>query len=778
MEQKDCRLAAIMYTDIVGFSRMMERDKAGALALLSFHNKLITDIAQKHNSTFIKTIKDAFLVDFHSTISAVKCAMEIQDALYTYNSEHKEQPLLLRIGIHLGDIYFYENDMLGDGINIAARLQGIARPGGICISQDVYNQVLNKLDFKAENLGIVSLKNISKEIHVYEIVSSNIQFDPNKDKMRAGYISTNGYFASPVQAQTLQDTTVTPDTIAPTQSRLAALKETIKQKSLSLPRRLTIEEALKRYGDGSVEVQAIIAELAQEGILLRSFTANETPQTDSSAAVSNFDDVAAYIGKTVEEVVRTIETKVSEWQKTRSDRGSSGRRSSERRIHDTYGTFVQGEPTEIPEVPLDQLSKKEIKQRVKKLIKQDSEELPTGKWDKEISDSEYFAPGKEELANDFDTYKEQCEDQSTKAIGGFVGNLLSFAAINGAFWAYIYPQFTQGVMLWPAIVSAAWGTSIISNLISIIRKRKKVKEMRKMPYLEGETLQQYKMLNRTRDSMASHTAKVLTVPALLGVINWVVTPGFWWAIIPSIFIALSFLGHLGAYPATLANLKRKICERMGVRSWKNLFSLHKIKPRKKTTADTDYLASAEALREDIVQLIETNPTLFNDEELKPAVDSYINQIKLLTASINEIDAIVNSIPHEALKNDKAALVHKLEAAQNPMLKEEIQKSISEIEKQEHAIKELVDQNEVLKLRIKSSINTLNQLKLDMTRLKAMPKGETHNALETLRTRTHELSNYISDLRTGYLESTKDPFAELEKLARDEELKNKESTKEN
>lgn len=775
MEQKDYRLAAIMYTDIVGFSRMIEHDEAGTLALLSFHNKLVTEITHKHGGTIIKTIGDAFLVDFRSTVSALKCAMGIQDAIYAYNSEHQEKPLLLRIGIHLGDIYFYENDALGDGINIAARLQGMARPGTICISQDVYNQVLNKLDFQAEKLGKVSLKNISKEIHAYEIVSNNIQFDPNKDKPRTGYISTDSDHGTTIKPQTLQETSVIPDTVASAQAQFASLKETIKQKSLSSPRRLTIEEALKRYGDGSVEVQEIVAELAQEGILLRSYASPETPQAPDSEPGSNSEDVAAYIGKTVEDVVRTIEARVSEWQKSRSSRERSGRSSSRQRLDDTYISSSQLEPPKIPEIPLTTLSKIEIKQKIKELIKQESEELPTGKWDKEIPESEYFAPGKEELINDFETYKEAIEDKSTKAIGSFVGNILSFTAFNGAFWGYIYPKFTPGVMLWPAIVTAGWGTGIINNLASIIRKRQKVKELRKMPYLEGDTLKQYKKLNRTRDSMASHIAKVISVPALLCVINWVLTPGFWWAIIPSIFIVLSFLGHLGAYPATVANLKRKICEHMGVQSWKELFSLPKIKPRKRMPAEDDYLAFAEALREDIVQLIETNTTLYNDEALKPAVDSYINQIKLLTASINEIDAIVNSIPQEALKNDKAVLLRKLAEVQNPILKEEIQKSISEIEKQEHAVKELVDQNDILKLRIKSSINTLNQLKLDMIRLKAMPAAETHSALETVRARTHELSQYISDLHAGYIESTKDPFAELERLAKEEELKNKEKT---
>ena len=106
--------------------------------------------------------------------------METQDKLYEHNKENPGLPLLVRIGVHLGDIYFFENDALGEGINIAARLQSLARPGCICFSQDVYNLVLNKIEFRAEKLGKVSLKNITKEIHAYEITTPNVEFDPNK----------------------------------------------------------------------------------------------------------------------------------------------------------------------------------------------------------------------------------------------------------------------------------------------------------------------------------------------------------------------------------------------------------------------------------------------------------------------------------------------------------------------------------------------------------------------------------------------------------------------
>ena len=171
--KEEYRLAAIMFTDIQGFSQMMEKNEKETLGLLKYHNDLISGLVEKYNGYVIKTIGDAFMVSFNNTTNAVNTSIEIQKELYRYNQRQLdiEKKLYIRIGVHLGDIYFYENDALGEGINIASRLQSMSKPGGICISKDVYNQVFNKVDAEFISLGKAKLKNISKEIFAFEIIT-------------------------------------------------------------------------------------------------------------------------------------------------------------------------------------------------------------------------------------------------------------------------------------------------------------------------------------------------------------------------------------------------------------------------------------------------------------------------------------------------------------------------------------------------------------------------------------------------------------------------------
>jgi class 3 adenylate cyclase len=169
MKHKEYRLAAVMFTDIVGFSRMMEEDEAGTLRTLDFHNRMIESLVKDHNGVVIKTIGDAFLARFDSAQESVQCSINIQKKIDQYNQSPTGKPLELRIGVHLGDIYFYENDALGEGINIASRLQSASKPGRITISREVYSQVSGKIPMKVTSLGQVSLKNITREIHGYEI---------------------------------------------------------------------------------------------------------------------------------------------------------------------------------------------------------------------------------------------------------------------------------------------------------------------------------------------------------------------------------------------------------------------------------------------------------------------------------------------------------------------------------------------------------------------------------------------------------------------------------
>ena len=132
------RLAAIMFTDIVGFSRQMGSDEARMLRLLDVHNRTIEQAVSEHHGTVIKTVGDAFLVDFPSVVHAVQCAQQIQAQLrtHTHGKESAEQ-IHIRIGIHLGDVVQRDGDVFGDGVNIASRLQALAEPDTICISDMV-----------------------------------------------------------------------------------------------------------------------------------------------------------------------------------------------------------------------------------------------------------------------------------------------------------------------------------------------------------------------------------------------------------------------------------------------------------------------------------------------------------------------------------------------------------------------------------------------------------------------------------------------------------------
>ena len=140
------RLAAIMFTDIVGFSRQMGADEARTLRLLAIHNQVIQQAVTAHKGVVIKTVGDAFLVDFPSVVNAVQCAQQIQAQFRAHNAEKEaNEQIHVRIGIHLGDIVQQDGDVFGDGVNVASRLQGLAEPDTICISQKVYEEVEKKL---------------------------------------------------------------------------------------------------------------------------------------------------------------------------------------------------------------------------------------------------------------------------------------------------------------------------------------------------------------------------------------------------------------------------------------------------------------------------------------------------------------------------------------------------------------------------------------------------------------------------------------------------------
>ncbi len=164
------QLAAVMFTDMVGYASIAQKNESLALELLEEQRQILRSVLPKYNGEEIKTIGDGFLLEFTSALQAARCAVEIQTAIEKRNSsEPPGKEILVRIGIHVGDVVRERGDIVGDGVNIASRIEPLARPGGICISRQVYDQIQNKLEQRIAPLGTRQLKHIENPVEVYEI---------------------------------------------------------------------------------------------------------------------------------------------------------------------------------------------------------------------------------------------------------------------------------------------------------------------------------------------------------------------------------------------------------------------------------------------------------------------------------------------------------------------------------------------------------------------------------------------------------------------------------
>jgi TolB-like protein/serine/threonine protein kinase/Flp pilus assembly protein TadD len=165
------KLAAIMFTDMVGYSAITQKNESLALELLEEHRQILRSLFPQHGGTEVETIGDAFFVEFTSALEAVQCAIEIQNSLFERNkSVPEEKQIKIRIGVHLGDVVHSGKNVLGDGVNIAARIEPLAHSSGICVSQDVARQIQNKIDLPIIKIDKAKLKNIQIPVEVYAVI--------------------------------------------------------------------------------------------------------------------------------------------------------------------------------------------------------------------------------------------------------------------------------------------------------------------------------------------------------------------------------------------------------------------------------------------------------------------------------------------------------------------------------------------------------------------------------------------------------------------------------
>jgi adenylate cyclase len=188
------RLAAVLAADMVGYSRLMEVDENGTLARLKTHRiELIDPAIAKNRGRIIKTTGDGLLVEFQSVVDAVLCATEIQRRMALRNADvAPARWIQFRVGINLGDVIVEDGDIFGDGVNVAARLQMLAKPGGICVSGAVRDQVGHRLDdVEFEDLGDQSVKNLTRPIRVFAMkLEPEQNAAPQGSEVPAGKVMT------------------------------------------------------------------------------------------------------------------------------------------------------------------------------------------------------------------------------------------------------------------------------------------------------------------------------------------------------------------------------------------------------------------------------------------------------------------------------------------------------------------------------------------------------------------------------------------------------------
>lgn len=527
---------------------------------------------------------------------------------------------------------------------------------------------------------------------------------------------------------------------------LADIRCAILADTKAMGRRLTVDEALARYGDYGVEASEVIAAMAEQGLLSRSSPPGgpRAPAAPASPFSTPFDaeafgrNIGAAVHGFVEEIERSVE---------RSKRGEP-----------YAGTYARHIARHV---------RRAERHAMRAALRDELGDSETGKWDRKLMEDEEWKPGREELAHDFAAYREGLETRCRKRRSGLVGNLVSFLCVNGFLW-YINLT-TSGGFLWAAIVSAAWGIGVVSSIVSASRAGATLREIDALPDLDRGQLAMYKKLTRMKDSMAQHAASTVMVPLFLGVINFLASPTVPWSLIPAAAMLIGFVSHLAAYAGSKPRLERTFLESLGVAGgWRSLF--RRGRTRRADEAGLGSYAGlyreAEEAERAIVEQLRSGASGPVDADLGPSLEQYLGQVRLLARSANEVERIVEAIPMEGLEKDKAALVAKEASASSEQLKAEYRASIAEIEKQEHSYRDLKEQSEMLRLRLGSSVNQLKRMRIDIARLRAAPGADglaAGQGLEQIRQRTDELSHYLEDLRQGYAESAADPFAALEEL---------------
>lgn len=334
MSEGERRLAAIMFTDVVGFTSLGQTNEALMLQLLEEHRSLVRPIVARYRGKEVKTIGDAFLVELSSALDAVRCAVEIQKAMHERNSGLPEgRRLQIRIGIHVGDVVHSGGDILGDAVNVSSRIEPLADPGGVCISGQVYDHVSNKVELPLEKLGSKTLKNVKLQVEAYKVVMPwdlTREQEADLDEHRIAVLPLKNMSPDPNDEYFADGMTEELITALSAVSELTVIARTSVMQYKNAPKRIadvgrelnvgTVIEGSVRKAGNKVRITVQLISARSEGHL---WAQNYDKQ---------LDDVFTVQSEVAERVAEALKVRLVESEKRRMGRGAS----TDPRAHNVY----------------------------------------------------------------------------------------------------------------------------------------------------------------------------------------------------------------------------------------------------------------------------------------------------------------------------------------------------------------------------------------------------------------------------------------------------------
>jgi adenylate cyclase len=325
MSVSERRLAAIMFTDVVGFTSLGQTDEALALELLEEHRAVVRPIIAEFRGMEVKTIGDAFLVEFASALEAVRCAVEIQEAMHERNSAlPAAKRVQLRVGVHLGDVVHSQGDILGDAVNVSSRIEPLAEPGGVCISGQVYDHVRNKLDVPMVLLEGKTLKNVRLPLNVYKLVmpwEERSVEEPELDTRRVAVLPLKNMSPDPNDEYFADGMTEELITALSSVTGLTVIARTSVMQYKSNPKR--IAEVGRELSVGTVIEGSVRKAGTKVRITVQMIDAKNEGHLWAQSYDKQLDDVFTVQSEVAEKVAAALKVRLAESERKKMERGAS-----------------------------------------------------------------------------------------------------------------------------------------------------------------------------------------------------------------------------------------------------------------------------------------------------------------------------------------------------------------------------------------------------------------------------------------------------------------------